>query len=307
MKKSLIGSNSFALQKQLREISGVFIKEHGDLAVERIDGEEASYEQIQAAIDSVPFLSAKKLIIIQSLSSNKQSAEKIDELLSKIDDATDVVFVEPKPDKRGTYYKTLKKKTELEEFGEPDEHSLGRWLVQAAKSQDASLSAGDATYLIGRVGANQQLLANELVKLASYDPKITRQTIDLLTEASPEGTIFNLLDAAFSGNTKRTMELYDSQRAQKVEPQAILAMITWQLYPVVLIKSAGHRGPDEIARDAKMSPFVIRKSKTIADRLSNSELQAILDQMTDLDRRLKSEPIDADEAVRYVLMTIAAK
>lgn len=304
---SLVGGNSFALMNRLRKLVDTFVKEYGDLAVERIDGEEVNYEKIQAAIESMPFLSVKKLVIIQSFGSNKQTAEKLDELLSGVDDATDVIFVEPKPDKRGTYYKTLKKKTDLEEFGEPDEQSLARWLVQEAKSRDASLSIRDANYLMGRVGAVQQLLANELTKLIAYNPKVTAQTIELLTEPSPEGTIFNLLDAAFSGNTKRAMELYESQRAQKVEPQAILAMITWQLYPVSLVKAAGNRGVDEISRDSKLSPFVVRKSKTIADRLSSTQLQEILDQMTDLDRRLKSESIDADEVVRYLLLELAAK
>ncbi len=70
----------------------------------------------------------------------------------------------------------------------------------------------DAKYLVMRVGANQQTLSNELAKLLSYDKAITRQTIDLLTEQTPQSTIFELLDAAFAGNSKKAMELYAEQR-----------------------------------------------------------------------------------------------
>lgn len=304
---SLTGLNSFALQKRLHEFTQSFTADHGDLSVERLDGEEASYEQMIAAIESIPFLATKKLVIINDLGSNKQATEQIEKLLDATSDTVDLIVVESKPDKRSVYYKTLKKRTNLEEFNEPDEHSLSKWLVDEAKARGAALSIGDAGYLVNRVGLNQQMLENELMKLAAYSPKISRQTIDLLTEPSPEGTVFNLLDAAFSGNKQRTLALYESQRAQKVEPQAILAMIVWQLYPVTLIKAAGERSIDEIARQTKLNPFVLRKSKSIADQMSREELADLLDLLTDLDKRFKSETIDADEALRYILLSLATK
>jgi DNA polymerase-3 subunit delta len=272
--------------------------------VERLDGEEVTSEQVLGAIESMPFLASKKLVIIHSLSANKSAAEQVEKLLDAASETVDVVLVEPKPDKRSLFYKTLKKRTELEEFNEPDERALVHWLVSEAKAKDATLSPNDANYLVQRVGLSQQLLENELTKLVAYNPKITRQTIDLLTEASPEGTIFNLLDAAFAGNKKRVLELYKAQRAQRVEPQAILAMIIWQLYPVTIVQAAGDRSIDEIARDTKLNPFVLRKSKTIADKLTRVELSDLLNVLTDLDHRFKSEPIDPDEALQYLLLSV---
>jgi DNA polymerase-3 subunit delta len=302
---TLTGSNSFALQQRLHQLMSDFEKNHGGLAIERLDGEEVTYDQVLGAIESMPFLASKKLVIIHSLSGNKPAAGQLEKILDAASDTADIVFVEPKPDKRSVFYKTLKKRTELEEFNEPDDRTLATWLVAEAKRREAILSASDANYLIQRVGLNQQLLENELLKLVAYDPKITRQTIDLLTEASPEGTIFNLLDAAFAGNKKRVLELYKAQRAQRVEPQAILAMIVWQLYPVTILQAAGDRSIDEVARDTKLNPFVLRKSKTIADKLSREELSNLLNVLTELDHRFKSEAIDTDEALQYLLLTLA--
>jgi DNA polymerase-3 subunit delta len=301
---TLTGVNSFELQKRLHEFVDDFVKEYGDLAVERIDGEEATYEQLQAAVESLPFLVEKKLVIIHSLGANKQASARLDQLLDKVSDTADVIFVEPKPDKRGVYYKMLKKRTDLQEFKELEEQGLSRWITEEAKAKGGQISSNDARYLVQRAGLNQQLLENELTKLVAYDPKITKTTIDLLTEPSPEGTIFNLLDAAFAGDKKRVLNLYKSQRAQKVEPQAMLAMLVWQLYPVTLMQAAGGRSIDEIAVDTRLNPFVLRKSKTIADRISREELGSLLGLLTDLDKRFKSEPIDADEALQYILLTL---
>jgi len=109
-----------------------------------------------------------------------------------------------------------------------------------------------------------------------YQPEITRQTIDLLTEAAPQSTIFELLDAAFAGNAQRAMALYAEQRALKVEPQQIMAMIAWQLHVLAVIKTAGQRSADEIAKDAKLNPYVVRKSQNIARKLTLPELKKLV-------------------------------
>lgn len=303
---TLTGSNGFLLRKSLRQIQSDFIKEHGDLAVERFDGEEATYEQILGAIVSVSFLTPRKLVIIRGLSGNKQAAEQIDKLLDAASDSADLVFVEPKPDKRSVYYKTLKKRTDMQEFAELDERGLANWLMGEAKSRGATLSSPDAFYLVSRVGANQQLLDNELTKLTEYNSVITRDTIDLLTETSPQGNIFNLLDAAFAGDSKRALKLYADQRAQKEEPQKILAMIVWQMHVVALVHAAGPKSADEIARDTKMSPYTLGKAKNIARRLTKAEVIELLDNLCELDRKLKSQAMDADEALKNLLISLGS-
>lgn len=300
------GSNNFLLRKKLGSLQDVFIKEYGDLSVEKIDGEETSLDHILGAIESVPFLSTRKMIIVRSLSLNKQVAEQIELVLDAASDTVDIVFVEPKIDKRSVYYKTLKKRTDMQEFGELDERGLANWLVNEAKLRGAILSQPEAFYLVNRVGVNQQRLDNELTKLTLYSPEITRHSIDALTEPTPQGSIFNLLDAAFAGNSKHALSLYSGQRAQKVEPQAILAMIIWQMHLVTLAHAAGAKSPDEISRDTNISPFAANKSKNIAARLSKNEVIELLNSLCELDYKLKNQSIDADEALKNLIITISS-
>src|SRR5207302_5372047 len=103
------------------------------------------------------------------------------------------------------------------------------WLSETAKARNATLNPSDASYLVERVGLNQQLLANELDKLLLYNPQITRSSIDQLTDPTPQSTVFQLLEAAFAGRTKQALDLYAEQRGLKVEPQQIIAMLAWQL------------------------------------------------------------------------------
>lgn len=305
MIQTLTGANSFALQAVLQKHITDFVAEHGDLALERLDGQEASYEKMAQALTSLPFLATRKLVVLRAPSANKKFAEDIEQLFDQVDDATDVIVVEPKLDKRLSYYKYLKKKTGFQEFFELDSNGLASWLVAQAKSQDGSISSSDARYLIDRVGASQQLLSNELEKLLLYEPKITRQAIDLQTEANPQSTIFQLLEAGFAGRTKQALSIYAEQRALKVEPQQIIAMLAWQLQVLAIIKMAGDRSTDTIAKDAKLNPFVVSKSQGIARKLSNRTVRTLVKDLLVIDAKSKSSAIDLDEALQHYLLQLA--
>ena len=305
MIRVLAGTNAFGLQHDLQKLVDAFVAKEGELALERVDGEEASYERIQEALTSLPFLASKKLVVLRAPSAQKKFVEEAEKLLADLPDTNDVIIIEPKLDKRLAYYKFLKKTTDFTDYTEPDENGLAAWLQRLAKERGGTISSNDARYLTERVGANQQLLFNELEKLLIHDPAVTRQAIDLLTEATPQSTIFQLLEAAFGGNSKLALQLYAEQRALKVEPQQIIAMLAWQLHILAVVKTAGDRSAETVAKDAKLSPYVVRKSQTIARRLSPGQLKSLVSHLLDIDRRSKRSALDLDEALQHYLLTLA--
>ncbi|MDB5168727.1 MAG: polymerase subunit delta [Candidatus Saccharibacteria bacterium] len=301
---SLAGENSFGLQRELQRRIATFVAEQGDLALERIDGEEASVDRIQEALTSLPFLANRKLVVLRDASKNKQFLEKAEQLLNDVAETTDVIIAETKLDKRLEYYKFLKSKTDFKAYDELDINGLASWLVATAKEQGGAISSSDARYLVERVGLNQQLLSNELEKLLVYDPQVTRKTIELLTDATPQSTIFELLEAAFAGNTKKALQLYGEQRALKVETPQIIAMLAWQLHIIATIKAAGERNADEIAQGAKLSPFVVKKSQGIARRVSLHDLKEQINNLLTIDLKSKRTNLDTDEALQHFLLNL---
>lgn len=302
---TLTGPNDFLRKAELRTLVAGFVAEHTDMAVERFDGDESDPAAMRGSLGSLPFLTTRKLVILQQPGKQKAFAEHLDDILKEVADTTDLVIVEPKLDKRLSYYKTLKKSTDFREFTELDANGLARWATAYAKEQGGSLGAADGRLLVDRVGLSQQLLRQELDKLLTYDPTISRSTIELLTEPTPQSTVFELLDAAFAGNTKHAIELYREQRALKVEPQAIIAMLAWQLHVLAVIKTAGDRSADDIARSSKLNPYVVRKSQGLARRLTLPQLKSLVSDLLRLDLTLKTVAIDADEALQLYLLRLA--
>lgn len=301
----LTGTNSFALQHELRIIVDRFVAEQGELALERIDGQEAEFGRVREALTSLPFLASKKMVVLRAPSANKQFVEQAEKLLGEVADTTDLIIVEPKLDKRLGYYKLLKKSTDFKEFTELDVNGLAAWLGRSAKEQGGVLSSNDARYLIDRVGANQQMLSNDLDKLLLYNVHVSRENINLLTDLAPQSTIFQLLETAFAGNAQRALELYAEQRALKVETPQIIAMLAWQLHILAIIKAAGQRNPAEIAKDAKLSPFVVQKSAGIARKLTLARLKRLIADLLAIDSRSKRTSLDSDEALQLYIIKLA--
>ncbi|MEJ0073291.1 MAG: DNA polymerase III subunit delta [Candidatus Saccharibacteria bacterium] len=302
---TLTGENDVLRQEALRQLTADFLAEHGDMGLERLDGEESSYERMREAAQSLPFLAARKLVVLRSPGANKDFAEHFEQFLSDVAETNDVVLVEPKLDKRLSYYKQLKKDTDFREFAKLDGPALERYLSEYAAQQGGNLRAADARLLIDRVGTNQLTLQHEVDKLAAYDPNITRGSIELLTDRTPQSSIFELLDAAFAGNAKRATALYDEQRAARVEPQQVLATLIWQLHILAIVIAAGSRSGDTIAREAKISPFTVRKTQGLARRITPTRLKQLITELRQFDTRLKSEALNADETVRYYLLILA--
>ncbi len=302
----LSGTNVFLRNLERNRLINAFTNEHGDLALEQLDAAEASYEQILAAIESLPFLATKKLVVISDLSLNKDASEKLDLLLERAGDTTDLIITETNPDKRTTYYKLLKKQAGFTEYNELDENGLVNWLVKEAEGRGAKLSRGDAGFLVGRVGLNQLKLSNELDKLLQFNPVITRQAISDLIDETPSSTIFNLIDAVFAGDLSRALAMYDDQRQQRVDPQAIHGMMVWQMHAVAIAVSAPKGTPAaQIAKDAGLSPFVVQKSQRIASKMGAVKVREFTKLLRDIDYKGKHQTFDYDEALRYAIVSLA--
>ena len=274
------------------------------MAVEKLEATDLEFSAIMEAVQATPFLSKKKLVVLRDLSQNKAVAEEIEQIINSISESTDVIVYDPNIDRRSNTFKVLKDQTKFEDFPEIDSRNLPKWLVSEAKNQGAELSFSDANYLVERLGPNQNLLANELDKLITYNPKIIRQNIDLLTEPTPQSRIFDLLDAAFKQNKDKALKLYDEQRAQKVEPQAILAMLAWQLRLLVIAKYMGSRSTTEVSKQTGTGEFPIRKARDLVANIDENRLKTMINDALEIDIKSKNSALDLDEALKTYIVSL---
>lgn len=296
------GPNAYDLQHALRNAKRDFIAVNGDFATETIDAGSIEVGSLLDMVGALPFLSPRRLVIIENINANKSVAEKLHDVLEAVSDQTDVYIVEPKLDKRSVLFKTLKKETEFKEFLQVDIQSAPQWLVDIAKQRGGTLSANDARYMVQRMGVDQLALSNQLDVLLLYNPIITRKSIDLLTDKTPQSSIFDLIEAAFSGNTQRALDLYDDQRAQNVEPLAIEALFVWQLHILLLVKAAGQA--NKSLNQLGISPYVAQKSAALVSDRSLQQLKSYVSHLTNAELALKTTAVVADDVMKNFIVIL---
>ncbi len=304
---TITGENDFLRLQQLEAIVEAFLAAHNHdhMAVERLDGEATNYEQLRDSVSGLSLFSQDKLVIVRSGSALKAFAESPQKLLEDIADTTDLVLLEPKLDKRTSYYKYLKSNTKFIQCDTLDGRQLARWITELVKEKDGTISSSDSQLLVDRVGLDQQQLYSEITKLVAYNPHITKDSIRLLTDLSAQGTMFELLDAAFAGRPQKAMALYQAQRQQKVEPLAIVGMLAWQIHIVAVVQAGKGRDDSTIAKDAGINPYVVRKSRAVAQRLSQTQLKKLVQRLLKLDVDLKSKTLNADDVVSQFILELS--
>src|SRR5665213_3463850 len=94
---TLTGSNFYSLKRRLDELMNKFMEEHDELALERIDAEEGEPGAVLEAVQSLPFLASRKMIVVRGAGSDKDISGQIEQIIDSAGNTTDLIFYEPAP------------------------------------------------------------------------------------------------------------------------------------------------------------------------------------------------------------------
>lgn len=301
---TLTGDNQYLINAELNKLTKE-LNEPSDFSVTKLDGQLFNLEDIKLELSSYSLFTPKRLIILHEPSKIKGFDEYVSEMTEDIPESTQVVIVEPTLDKRRSYYKFLQSGTDLKQFNKLAKPALVKWIEAYIKEQGESISTSNADYLIDRVGDDQLLLSQELSKLILYSKNIDKDSIDSMTESSTATTIFELLDAAFNLNTQKALELYNNQRLQRVEPEQILAMLSWQLNTVAIYMASKNVPPSKVQSSSGLSPYTLTKAKQISTKLNFGDLKQFVSDLSSFDLRSKTTSFDLDEGLKNFIVSLS--
>lgn len=300
MVKSVLGPNAYMAKQRLSELlEGV-----DSNSIERFDGVDLNIKELSGLLQAQS-LFTNPTVVVSNISEQKSLHDDAMELIGSLSEDAELIIYEPAIDKRSKYYKFLLKNTQCDEYKKLDSNDLAQWVVSEAEKRGGKIDRSSAWYLVERLGDDQWLISNELDKLLLGDGQITKSMIDEMVEPTLNESVFKLLDAVTAGNRKLVLNQYDTLRAQKLEPQYIISMLVWQLHILAIVVFAGSKNPDVIAKEAKLSPFVAKKTAQVASKISKTQIKSMLESTAKVDADLKSKPIDADEALKQLLIKLS--
>lgn len=310
--KLLYGEETYLLETKLKRIK----KDFGELVkgINYIQLDETNVKELISDIETPAFGYENKLIIARNTGLFKKEkknargpdvalndlmlkiAQYIDENISLINEAVELVFVEESAEKN-TLYKTIEKNGEVTEFAPLKLPQLIQNIQKICAAYKVKIDNETTKYFVELCGANMQDLINEIRKLIEYvgeNATITKKDIDLLCIKQIDSVIFDLTDNLGKKDTKKAIEVLNNLLYEKEPIQKILITLYNHFKKLYIVKIAEEYRKD-LATSMKLKPnqlFLTTKYKMQASYFSKEEIENIMEEFINLDANYKVGLID---------------
>ncbi len=291
----------------------------GGFNMVKFDGDTATLDQIEEAIDALPLMAERKCVVIRDLDfATGDTAERLMPLLENPPETTVTVLMymqlQPQTTKSAKWkalFEAVNKNGAVVQFKKKTTTELAAALCARAARGNCVLSSGNAALLVEQVGDNMLQLGNELDKLIALADggEITAALIYKAATKNLEAKVFDLSKAILRHKNDEAYGILHTLLQQREDPIAILAVLSntyVDMYRAKVASTAGVR-TDEVAQVFAASyarkEFRLRYAAQDAARISVEQLRAKLEILANADTLLKS----SRAVPRFVLEETIAK
>ena len=316
------GKDSFSLRQRLDELRGA-LDADGMLASSTsvLDGRRATLAEVTAACDTVPFMSAHRLVIVEGLLSRfgggrarKRGGEveawlRLAEYVERMPPSTHLVLVDTEAEGDSALVEALRGKGEVREFRPLAQRAVSDWIRARAAARGLQLSSAAARLLADFVGNDLWALSGELEKLSVYAAgrPVGEDDVRALVAAVRETSVFPLVDAIVEGRPAAAIKLLRQMFRQESGPQYVLAMIQRQLRHLAVAREmldAGESGRS-IGQALRLPDFALDKLLEQAARYSQPRLQSAFQHVLEADLQVKRGVYDGELALELLVHDLA--
>ena len=289
----------------------------GSLNSVKLDGAQASPEQIRNECLSLPLFGGRKVVIVSGWGKHVSGlgSEAIRSLFSDVPEEVDLVLDEEKLPPNHPFLKVLASKefqgkAAIKFFQRLSiqDGSLQKWIFEEVRRRGSKIKPEAVRTLMLFVGDDLNRLSQEIEKLTLYanGDEITPSHVNLLVQDTSEASVFELVDALSSRRKGKAIRLYRKLLADGNAPLAILGMIVRQYRILISVKSLREEGlsKDEIAARLGLHPYPVKKALRQIGAFTFAELLSIYDRLLETDYSIKSGEMDAEVAVELLLATL---
>lgn len=290
--------------------------EADDFSFRKFTERDFSAQRLTEAIDSVPFLSERTLVVIRGVDINKlEDADEVQKAIEDIPDYCTVVFLcssQFEPDKRLKLYKSIVKNG-VEVYVTPQlGSSLVSWIVKHFSALGKSIEINAAQQLIAVSGDLMNRLLPEIEKVAAYakGEKVTVDDVNAVAHHIPEAIVFKMTDCLARGeyNTAVSLlaELLDDKNNEPIQLTAVIGIQMRRLYAARC--AIDHKlGKEYVMKTCGLKEdFMATKLINSARNYSASRLRRAVELCAETDYAMKSSKTDSAELLKECVMRIAA-
>lgn len=307
------GENYYLIKKKMSAIKEKFLSsDPSSLNLTEFSGDSLIGSNFWSAVLASPFLAKKRLIIVKNLlleNKDEDFKKNLAKSLAKIPETSLVFFIEDgNPDKRSTLFKSLNKPGSAQKFEASTPNTIRHLIDEKIESSGLKITNEATQKFILYAGSDSYKAENEIIKLILYAKNQNIKTIEaILVEdmVKPENSvgIFDFVDAIGAKNQKKAVSLFEKLIENGENELYILTMIIYQFRNMLIILDYLNRRTqnNEIAKLAKIHPFVVQKTISILRKYDRDKLISNYQKLGETDFAIKSGQIDSKLSILLLI------
>ena len=317
----LFGNDEFAITRKLKEFESDFTDPTtADMNTARLEARSMSEDDLNNAVNAMPFLAKRRLVLLQNPSSkynNPGARKKFLEFLEKTPETTRLVIfetVEPKEAEKHWLVKWADKNSKLiqtKAFMMPRLKDMPGWIISETKNQGGKIEPRAAEMLKDMVGADTRQAGMEIAKLLAYvnwARPVTAQDVEAVCIVTSQQSVFDFVDALANGNGKSAQYLLH-RLLESEDEFSLWGMVVRQFRLLIqareILDARGNQ--NDVARALGVHPFVAEKTTQQAARFSIETLEAIYHRLLNIDEGVKTSQITLELAMDTLIVELAGR
>ena len=299
----LYGEEAY-LKKQYKDRMTKAIIPDGDtMNYAYYEGKGINPAELVDLAETMPFFAERRLIVAENSGFFKNATPELADYIKSMPDTTCLLFIENEVDKRGKMYKAVKDRGRIVEMGRQDEKTLLYWIAGNVKKEGRQIKESTARYLVSKTGTDMELFSYTLGK-----DEITAADIDDICTTQITNKIFDMIEAVAAKRQKQALDYYYDLLALKEPPMRILYLLSRQFKLLLEVKDLMGRGNDkaQIAKTAKLHPFVAGKYMQQCRTFSKAELRDIMEEAASTEEMVKTGRMNDVMSVEIFIVKFSA-
>lgn len=318
----LIGEDDYSRHQELEKIKlGI-----GDPALlstntNILDGQKLREGELKAITETMPFLSAKRLVIVRGLlmrfearsrSGRKKDKDRQDNLqglgacISQLPDSTVLVLVDDVISKQNPLLTKLVPLATVKYFPLLTGSKLRQWVKQRVIAGGNTISNEAISMIVELVGRDLWAMDGEINKLLQFTAgePIDKSHVEVVVSHVQQLSIFDMVDAILDLDPGKAHSATQQLLQRGSSPAYLLVMLTRQFRMIVLMHEMKlqNRTDKEIReRLGIASEFVFRKTLDEAKLFSLPRLKEIYRKLLETDLAIKTGQYDSELAINILV------
>ena len=287
-----------------------------------LDGAAPEIEQLIMAAGTISFFGTRRVVVLPEIDPAAYSDKDLEELnstLSSLENA--VVVLGSVFELERSKLKTGKRAQKLiaqckalgytEELAKPKPFELKMMMIDRAKEQKTTLPDGAAAALLERCGEDPFLLENEVDKLCALSgyQTVTAAMVAEMGTVSLEADVFEMIRMITAKNATGACKKLQTLLRLQQEPIAITAAMIGSYVDLYRVKlgSVRRKNYSTVFKDFgyRGSDYRLKRSAETAAHYTLPQLEACMQVLLELDKSLKSQPVDDGVLMETALCRLA--